>query len=220
MNGAKRPNIVLILADDMGFSDIGCTGAEIRTPTLGRLAKGGALLSAMYNCARCCPTRAFLLTGLYPHKAGIGHMVMNFGTEAYQGFLRDDTMTIAEVLRLGGYRTLMSGKWHIGGDMDSRLFKSWRPGTEGHPTPRQRGFDHFFGTLDGACSFFEPHYMMSDDTRTSIDPGSFYMTDTITDKALEMVEANAEEDAPFFLYMVYTAPHWPLHAWEEDIAMT
>ncbi len=215
---AKRPNIVLILADDMGFSDLGCTGAEIKTPTLDRLAGGGALLSAMYNCARCCPTRASLLTGLYPHKAGIGHMVMNFGTAAYQGFLRDDSATIAEVLRQGGYRTLMSGKWHVGGDNDARLCDSWTPGAAGYPTPRQRGFDRFFGTLDGACSFFEPHYVMSDDQRTTIEPGSFYMTDAITDKALEMVEANAEEEAPFFLYLAYTAPHWPLHAWPEDVA--
>ncbi len=213
-----RPNIVLILADDMGFADLGCTGAEIRTPTLDRLAARGALLSAMYNCARCCPTRAALLTGLYPHKAGIGHMGLNFGTQAYQGYLRDDNATIAECLRLGGYRTLMSGKWHVGGDNDARFCDRWTPGAEGHPTPRQRGFDRFFGTLDGACSFFEPHYVMSDDRRTFVEPGSFYMTDAITDRALEMVSANAGEEAPFFLYLAYTAPHWPLHAWEEDIA--
>lgn len=211
-----RPNIVLILADDMGFSDLGCTGAEIRTPTLDRLAAGGVLLSAMYNCARCCPTRAALLTGLYPHKAGIGHMVMDFGTPAYQGYLREDTATLAEALKPGGYRTLMSGKWHVGGDLDARLAARWRPGAEGHPMPRQRGFDRFYGTLDGACSFFEPHYVMADDSRTEIEPGSFYMTDAISDRAVAMIEAAAEE--PFFLYLAYTAPHWPLHAWPEDVA--
>jgi len=217
MGGAvKKPNIVLILADDMGFSDLGCTGAEIRTPSLDRLAADGVLLSAMYNCARCCPTRAALLTGLYPHKAGIGHMVMNFGTPAYQGFLRDDAATIAEVLRSGGYRTLMSGKWHVGGDLDAKVCERWRPGAEGHPMPRQRGFDRFYGTLDGACSFFEPHYVMADDARTTIEPGSFYMTDAISDRAVAMIEESA--DQPFFLYLAYTAPHWPLHAWSEDVA--
>ncbi|MEO1192303.1 MAG: arylsulfatase [Pseudomonadota bacterium] len=215
---SKRPNIVLILADDMGFSDLGCTGAEIRTPTLDRLAQGGALLSAMYNCARCCPTRAALLTGLYPHKAGIGHMVMDFGTKAYQGFLREDAATIAEVLRLGGYRTLMSGKWHVGGDLDARLCDQWRLGSEGHPTPRQRGFDRFFGTLDGGGSFWEPHYVMSDDSRTSIELGSFYLTDAISDRAVSMIEEEPEGEKPFFLYLAYTAPHWPLHAWPEDVA--
>lgn len=215
---ARRPNIVLILADDMGFADLGCTGAEIRTPNLDRLARNGALLSALYNCARCCPTRAALLTGLYPHRAGIGHMVMDFGTPAYRGYLRDDCVTIAEVLKSGGYRTLMSGKWHVGGDLDARLADSWRPGASGHPMPRQRGFDRFFGTLDGACSFFEPHYVMADDARTEIEPGSFYMTDAISDRAVAMIEEGEAEGAPFFLYLAYTAPHWPLHAWPEDIA--
>ncbi len=217
-SSARQPNIVLILADDMGFSDLGCTGAEIRTPVLDRLAGGGVLLSAMYNCARCCPTRAALLTGLYPHKAGIGHMVVNFGTPAYQGYLRDDSATIAEVLRTGGYRTLMSGKWHVGGDLDARHADVWRLGGEGHPMPRQRGFDRFFGTLDGACSFFEPHYVMADDARTAVEPGSFYLTDAISDRAVGMIESAMGDDQPFFLYLAYTAPHWPLHAWEEDIA--
>ena len=187
----KRPNIVVILADDMGFADLGCTGSEIRTPTLDKLADDGLLLSAMYNCGRCCPTRASLLTGLYPQEAGIGHMGTNLGSPAYQGYLREDAVTIAEHLRAGGYKTLMSGKWHVGGDYPAREYDRWTPGTSDHPTPRQRGFDRFYGLLDGAAHFFAPHVM---------------------------VEDAVAEDSPFFLYLAHTAPHWPLHAPHEDIA--
>ena len=214
----SRPNIILILCDDMGFSDLGCTGAEIRTPNIDSLAKNGVLMSAMYNCARCCPTRAALLTGLYPHNAGIGHMGVDAGTPAYQGFLRNDSATIAEVLRLAGYRTLMAGKWHVGGDFIAREVDSWRVGDLKHPTPRQRGFDRFYGTLDGATHFFSPHYVMEDDARVEVSPTDFYYTDAITDRALAMIEESVADDQPFFLYLAHTAPHWPLHAHEEDIA--
>lgn len=214
----KKPNVILILADDMGFADLGCTGSEIRTPNIDALARGGALLSAMYNCARCCPTRASLLTGLYPHDAGIGHMGANLGTPAYQGFLRNDSATIAEHLRAAGYRTLMSGKWHVAGDFESRDYDSWRPGDVEHPTPRQRGFDRFFGIMDGATHFFSPHYMMEDDSRVEVLPDDFYFTDAITNKAITMIEDAVEDEAPFFLYLAHTAPHWPLHAHPEDIA--
>ncbi|SPJ26572.1 arylsulfatase [Falsiruegeria mediterranea] len=214
----SRPNIILILADDMGFADLGCTGSEIRTPNIDALAKGGTLLSAMYNCARCCPTRASLLTGLYPHNAGIGHMGANLGTPAYQGFLRNDSATIAEHLRAAGYRTLMSGKWHVAGDFESRDYDSWRPGDIEHPTPRQRGFDRFFGIMDGATHFFSPHYMMEDDSRVEVLPDDFYFTDAITDKAITMIQDSVTDETPFFLYLAHTAPHWPLHAHPEDIA--
>ncbi|WP_164660884.1 arylsulfatase [Tropicibacter sp. Alg240-R139] len=214
----SRPNVILILADDMGFADLGCTGSEIRTPNIDALAKGGTLLSAMYNCARCCPTRASLLTGLYPHNAGIGHMGANLGTPAYQGFLRNDSATIAEHLRAAGYRTLMSGKWHVAGDFESRDYDSWRPGDVEHPTPRQRGFDRFFGIMDGATHFFSPHYMMEDDSRVEVLSEDFYFTDAITDKAIGMIEDAVEDEMPFFLYLAHTAPHWPLHAHPEDIA--
>jgi arylsulfatase A-like enzyme len=118
----------------MGFSDLGITGSEIRTPHIDSIARNGVLLSAMYNCARCCPTRASLLTSLYPHNAGIGHMGSNLGLVPYQGFLRNDSATIAEAMRLGGYRTLMSGKWHVGGDYTARLVDSWRVGDVEHWT--------------------------------------------------------------------------------------
>ena len=215
---AQQPNIVLILADDMGFSDIGCVGAEIRTPNLDRLAAGGLLLTQMYNAARCCPTRAALLTGLYPHKAGIGHMGAPLGTPAYQGYLREDAVTLAEALKPAGYRTLLAGKWHVGGDYDPRRADRWRPGEPGYPTPRQRGFDRFWGTLDGAGSFFAPHFVMRDDRRIEITADGFYMTDAVTDAAIDMVEEAAAARSPFFLYLGHAAPHWPLHAHEDDIA--
>ncbi|UWQ91149.1 arylsulfatase [Rhodobacteraceae bacterium M382] len=214
----RKPNVILILADDMGFADLGCTGSEIRTPNIDALARDGAMLSAMYNCARCCPTRASLLTGLYPHNAGVGHMGANLGTPAYQGFLRNDSATIAEHLRADGYRTLMSGKWHVAGDFESRDYDSWRPGDLEHPTPRQRGFDRFFGIMDGATHFFSPHYMMEDDSRVEVLPDNFYFTDAITEKAIGMIEDAVTDEQPFFLYLAHTAPHWPLHAHPEDIA--
>jgi arylsulfatase len=213
-----RPNIIVILADDMGFSDLGCLGSEIRTPNIDGLAANGLVFTSMYNCARCCPSRASLLTGLYPHKAGIGHMSADYGRPAYRGFLRNDAVTIAEVLRHAGYRTLMSGKWHVGGDFEPRDADHWSPGDLTHPTPRQRGFDRFYGVLDGAQSFFFPHYVMQDDRRVEITGDDFYLTDAVSDKAAAMIEEAARDRQPFFLYLAYTAPHWPLHAWPEDIA--
>ncbi|WP_299352578.1 arylsulfatase [uncultured Shimia sp.] len=217
-NPDTRPNVILILADDMGFADLGVTGSEIRTPNINALARDGVMLSAMYNCARCCPTRASLLTGLYPHNAGVGHMGANLGTPAYQGFLRNDSATIAEHLRASGYRTLMSGKWHVAGDFKARNIDSWKVGDVDHPTPRQRGFDHFYGIMDGATHFFSPHYMLEDDRRVEVVPDDFYFTDAITDKAIGMIEGAVSDEKPFFLYLAHTAPHWPLHAHPEDIA--
>jgi len=131
----KRPNIILILADDMGFSDIGCYGSEIRTPNLDRMAAGGIRFTQTYNCARCCPTRASLLTGLYPHQAGVGHMVNNWGLVPYQGYLRDDCVTLGEALREGGYRTMLSGKWHVGGIFSRNDPSNWAFGDPARPVP-------------------------------------------------------------------------------------
>lgn len=217
MSTEIRPNVILILADDLGFADLGVTGSEIRTPNIDALARDGVLLSAMYNCARCCPTRASLLTGLYPHNAGVGHMGANLGSPAYQGFLRNDSATIAEHLRANGYRTLMSGKWHVAGDFMAREVDSWRVGDVEHPTPRQRGFDRFYGIVDGVTHFFSPHYMLEDDSRVETFPDDFYFTDAITDKAIAMIEETPDAQ-PFFLYLAHTAPHWPLHAHPDDIA--
>ena len=215
---SAKPNVILILADDMGFADLGITGSEINTPNIDALARGGRLMTSMYNCARCCPTRASLLTGLYPHNAGVGHMGANLDTPAYQGFLRNDSATIAEHLRPAGYRTLMSGKWHVAGDFMAREVDSWRVGDVDHPTPRQRGFDRFYGIVDGVTHFFSPHYMLEDDSRVNVFPDDFYFTDAITDKAIGMIEESVQDEMPFFLYLAHTAPHWPLHAPPEDIA--
>lgn len=214
----KKPNVILILVDDMGFADLGITGSEIRTPNIDALARSGALLTSMYNCARCCPTRASLLTGLYPHNAGIGHMGANLGTPAYQGFLSNESATIAETLRASGYRTLMTGKWHVGGDFEARDLDNWRVGDVDHPTPCQRGFDRFYGILEGATHFFSPYAMMEDDSRVTAVPEGFYFTDAITEKAIGMIGDAVQDDCPFFLYLAHIAPHWPLHAPAEDIA--
>jgi len=203
----KRPNIILILADDMGFSDLGCYGSEIATPNLDRLAANGLRFTQFYNAARCCPTRASLLTGLYPHQAGMGDMVGDRGLPAYQGFLNDRCVTIAEALRQSGYHVLMSGKWHVGEDRPH-----W---------PLDRGFEHYFGLISGACSYFrlDPGRKMAVDNEPYVPPTSgFYMTDAITDHAVSWIDAYGRGDAPFFLYVAYTAPHFPLHALPEDIA--
>ena len=214
----KRPNIVLIMVDDMGYSDIGCYGAEIETPNLDRLGNQGVRFTQMYNCARCCPTRASLLTGLYPHQAGIGHMVGNYGLPEYQGYLRDDGVTMAEALRAGGYQTYMSGKWHVGGNYGANQPDTWQPGAPDHPLPVQRGFDHHYGMLGGAGSYFHPPYMARDDQIIHEGGGDYYITDAISQEAAAMIQHAAARPDPFFLYVAYTAPHWPLHALPEDIA--
>jgi len=224
----QPPNVVVILVDDMGYSDIGCYGSEIQTPNLNELARNGVRATQMYNCARCCPTRASLLTGLYPHQAGVGHMVQNRGTRAYQGYLRNDCVTMAEALRAGGYRTLMSGKWHVGGPYDALRPDTWEPGAPGHPTPLTRGFDRFYGTLEGGGSFFHPYTVMQGSADAAprfvggeygqVEETDFYYTDAISDNAITMIDAAVRDEQPFFLYLSYTAPHWPLHALPEDIA--
>ncbi|MEM6988829.1 MAG: sulfatase-like hydrolase/transferase, partial [Pseudomonadota bacterium] len=215
---AKQPNVVIVLVDDMGFSDIGATGSEIHTPQLDSLARNGALFSAMYNCGRCCPTRAALLTGVYPHRAGIGHMGANLGTQAYQGFLRDDCATLGENLRAAGYRTLLAGKWHVAGDFPARDTRDWPIGAPDHPVPTQRGFDRFYGILDGATHFYSPHCVLDGESPVAHFEDDYYFTDAITDKAINWLSEPQADDAPFFLYLGHAAPHWPLHALPNDIA--
>lgn len=208
----KRPNIVLILADDMGFSDIGCYGSEIETPNLNALARSGLRFTHFRNTARCCPSRSSLLTGLYAHQAGVGLMVEDRGRPAYQGYLNDRCATLAEVLRPAGYRTYMSGKWHVG---EKR--PHW---------PTDRGFDRYFGLISGACNYFRlddpdrPRQMALDDKPWQPPPTGFYMTDAIAEHAVEFLDthAHARSEQPFFLYTAFTAPHYPLHALPEDIA--
>jgi arylsulfatase len=205
----KRPNIILIMSDDMGYSDIGCYGGEINTPNLDKLAANGLRFTQFYNTSRCCPTRASLLTGLYPHQANIGHMTDAGHTlRPYIGDLSNKAMTIAEVLKLNGYSTYMSGKWHVTPYV--------KPEGPKHNWPRQRGFDKFFGTIIGAGSFYDPNSLTDDNTQ--IPPGeNFYYTDAISDKTVDYITQHKSDD-PYFIYVAYTAAHWPLHALPKDIA--
>lgn len=208
----KRPNIVVLLADDMGFSDIGCYGSEINTPNLNRLAREGMRFAQFRNTARCCPSRSSLLTGLYPHQAGVGLMVEDRGKPGYQGYLNERCATIGEVLRPAGYHTLMSGKWHVG---------EHRP-----HWPTDRGFEKYFGLISGACNYFRvddpdtrrSRQMALDDKPWTPPPTGFYMTDAIADHAIQFIDSHGRGEQPFFLYTAFTAPHYPLHALPEDIA--
>lgn len=219
----KRPNIILILADDMGFSDLGCYGSEIPTPNLDTLAAGGLRFTQFYNTPRCCPSRAALLTGLYPQEAGVGGMMEDRGLPGYHGELNDHCVTIAEVLRAAGYHTMMVGKWHlchIVFDGKKQLnFETDEPYWENKSDwPLQRGFEEYYGTIHGVCSYFEPFSLVSNNVPIKPDATNFYYTDSITAHAIADIDEHANGDKPFFMYVAYTAPHWPLQAPEADIA--
>lgn len=204
-----RPNVLLILLDDLGFSDLGCYGGEIPTPNIDRLAAGGVRMSQFYNSARCCPSRASLMTGLHPHQTGIG----SFSTErpdrrrgpAYLGHLNDRCVTLAEVLKTAGYQTYMVGKWHL------EL-----------PGPIEHGFDEFYGYTRGyAQDQWSPdRYQRLPEgrrpERTYAD-GQFYATDVFTDYALEFLRQSRQKDAPWFLYLAHSSPHFPVQAPAESV---
>lgn len=205
-SGAQRPNIVLIMCDDMGFSDIGCYGGEIETPNLDRLAKDGMRFRTFYNNAKCEHTRASLLTGRWWHQVGASATI------------HYSAPTFGERMRAAGYRTLMTGKWHAG------------------QTPYQRGFDRYYGLTDGCCNFWNPgqarnggpeparkrlrRWANDDQQWTPFTPESkdFYTTDAFTDYAIDYLDQYKDETNPFLLYVAYTAPHYPLHASEQDVA--
>jgi arylsulfatase len=222
----RRPNVVVILADDLGWSDLGCYGGEIKTPNLDRLAANGLRFTRFYNAGRCCPTRASLLTGLHPHQAGIGAMTFDRGLPGYRGELRQDTPTLAEVLRRGGYRTAMAGKWHVsltkeGPNHLRHLNNQEIAETFADPAsyPTARGFERYFGCIWGVVNFFDPFSLVEGEKPVRSVPRDFYMTDATTDRALGYVdEFHRKPEQPFFLYLAYTAPHWPLHARPEDLA--
>ena len=212
-----RPNIVLIMVDDMGYSDLGAFGSEISTPNLDKLATEGIRLREFYNNSICAPTRASLLTGQYQHKAGVGYFDVNLGLPAYQGYLNRESLTVGEVLRSGGYSTLLSGKWHVGRDS-----LAW---------PKQRGFDRFYGILGGASDYFDtkplpfgnspyPVTLLKDNIRQYPKDNSYYFTDEIGNNAVSFLDEQQQNTPgkPFFLYVAFTAPHWPLQALPEDIA--
>jgi arylsulfatase len=211
-NGNK-PNFVIILLDDMGFADLSCYGGPIPTPNIDRLAKGGVRMSQMYNCARSCPTRASLLTGLYPQQAGVGHMVYDrskeAGSNSYQGYLNNSCVTLAEVMSENGYYTAMAGKWHVGHHKGV--------------TPISRGFEHALHSANGGFYFYnDPKAIMyiddkqvkSNDSRL---PAQWYSTDLLTTYAMKYAGQAKQQAKPFMLYLSYNGAHFPLQAPENLI---
>lgn len=227
-NRQEPPNILIIMADDMGYSDVGSYGGEISTPNIDRLAENGLRLTQFYNMARCCPTRASLLTGLYPHEAGVGAMTFDRGQAGYRGFLTDNTATIAEILGGAGYQTGMVGKWHLSltqrrADPEEQL--RWLAHLDDYGTfsdtstyPAARGFDDYFGNIWGVVDYFDPFSLVNGFEAVPEVPDDYYYTDAINDSAASYVRRYSRQDSPFFLYVAHTAPHWPLHALPEDIA--
>ena len=190
-----RPNIIVIMTDDMGYSDLGCFGGEIRTPNLDRLAGDGLRFTNFYSENMCWVSRAALLTGIY-HR-----------TSMVDDGLHPRCVTLPKVLQQHGYQTRMSGKWHLAGKNNSTY-------------PMDRGFQDFYGILGGAASFFAPHSLSRNRKNVeheAIDNPDYYFTTAISDEAVRMVH-ETKPDAPMFLYVAYTAAHWPLHAPDKDIA--
>lgn len=222
VHAAGKPSILLILADDLGYSDLGCYGGEIRTPNLDRLARQGVRFTQAYSATRCCPSRAALLTGLYPHQAHVGDMVDEYArrvretldSPAYSDRLNPNAPTIAEALRDAGYRTCMAGKWHLGYRRDER--------------PVARGFERSFSLIEGAMNYHGfgiqhtgsvTNMPMALDAQPFVPPRQgFFATDAFTDFAVLFIESQKGRTEPFFVYAAYTAPHWPLHARPEAIA--
>lgn len=215
-----RPNFLVIVADDLGFSDIGAFGGEINTPNLDRLAHGGIRLTDFHSAPACSPTRAMLLTGTDHHVAGIGTMLEmaapDFqGAPGYEGYLNDRVVALPELLRDAGYLTLMSGKWHLGDTIDR--------------SPWARGFDRSFALLPAGASHYGtrgggglspvPTMFTEDDQFVTVGE-DFYSSDAYTDTLLQYLGDRPEspEDQPFFAYLPFQAPHWPLHAPQETIA--
>lgn len=223
----QRPNVIIIMADDLGYSDIGCYGGEVETPNLDKLAANGLRFSQFYNTSRCCPTRASLLTGLYNHRAGIGNMSFDQHTPGYRGYLTENTITLAELLKTAGYNTGMVGKWHVANTRelpDKKEHIKWLNHQVYHDTfaalkqyPVNRGFDKFYGTIWGVVNFFDPFSLVNGDKPVKDVPEDYYYTDALNDSACSYITDFSQKQQPFFLYVAHTAPHWPLHALAEDI---
>ena len=222
---AERPNIMLIVVDDMGYSDLGCFGGEISTPNIDGLASNGIRFTQFYNCGRSCPSRGALLTGMYAQQCGITGMGVSLNTQC---------VTIPEALKSAGYRTAMSGKWHLSltqaiGGNNSADQLAWlshqntfnnRPFAPLETYPCNRGFDEHWGTIWGVCNHFDPFSLVHNEEAIYTDdiPDDFYSTDFVTEKAITMLDDLSAQDDPFFMYVSFNAPHWPLHAKPEDIA--
>lgn len=200
----KKPNIILILADDLGYSDLGAYGSEISTPNLDRLAKQGLRLQEFYNNSICAPTRASLLTGQYQHKAGVGYFSNDLGLPAYQGYINAESLTLAEVLKSNGYSTITSGKWHVSGKNVS--------------LPWQRGFDDVYPRDEDSAGSGAPQEKTIVTDNEGFILSDYFQTNLITKNAVKFIDDESKKENPFFLYLAYTAPHWPLVALPEDIA--
>ncbi len=222
-----RPNIVVIMADDLGYSDLGCYGGEVQTPNLDALAADGLRFSQFYNTSRCCPSRASLLTGLYNHQAGIGGMTTDEHQPGYRGHINDSSVTLAEVLKEAGYHTGMVGKWHVSNTIvqdDPQAQLAWLNHQEFHSAfspleqyPVSRGFEKYYGNIWGVVDFFDPFSLLNGKEAVRSVPKGYYHTDAINDSSAAYIRHFAQDDQPFFLYVAHTAPHWPLMALPEDI---
>lgn len=214
----ERPNIIVIMTDDMGYSDLGSFGGEIETPNLDKLAHDGVRFTQFYNTARCCPSRAALLTGNYSHQAGVGHMLRRTGHPGYSDHLSTDTVTMGEVLQQAGYNTYAVGKWHVARSINKN-------GPKDH-WPLQRGFEKYYGIITGASSFFDPATLCRGNQYITVandpeyKPENYYFTDAIADNAIKYIDEHKAEspENPFFMYVAFTAAHWPMHAPEDEIA--
>ena len=223
-NKESKPNILVILADDMGFSDLGCYGGEIHTPNLDKLAAEGLRFTHFYNTSRSCPTRASLLTGLYQHQAGIGRMTFDDNQPGYRGTMTHNGVTIAEALKENGYQTAWVGKWHIAETPLRPDQRQWLAHQVQHDEfapkdnyPINRGFQDCYGTIYGVVDYFDPFSLISGDKPVNSVPDDYYSTIALADTAVAYVNKYAETDKPFFMYLAFHSPHWPLHALPEDI---
>jgi arylsulfatase len=222
-----QPNVILILADDLGYSDLGCYGGEVHTPNLDYLAANGIRFTRFYNTSRCCPTRAALLTGLYNQQAGVGEMTTDRNQPGYRGYLTENSVTLAEVLKNAGYRTAMTGKWHVSNTIEQptkeEQFK-WLSHQASHPYfspveqyPVNRGFEKYYGNIFGVVDFFDPFSLVNGTRPVEKVSAGYYHTDAINDSAASYIQEFSKDDKPFFIYVAHTAPHWPLQAFSEDI---
>jgi len=208
-----KPNIILIMADDMGYSDLGFMGSGIETPNIDGLADNGMIFNQFYNAGRCCPTRASLLTGLYAHNADLGWMTASdYGRPGYKGAISKNSVTIAQVLKSAGYANYMTGKWHVTYD------KNMVADADNSNWPIQRGFDSYYGMLSGGGGYFKPTTLTKDNERLT-PPEGFYLTEEINNSTIDILENHykTKKDTPYFFYVAHYAPHRPLHALEEDI---
>lgn len=220
----KRPNILVILADDLGYSDIGCYGGEVKTPNLDRLAENGVRFTHFYNTSRSCPTRASLLTGLYPHQAGVGRMTFDDHKPGYRGTMTHNGVTIAEVLKENNYNTAWVGKWHVAETPLRPDQRQWLAHQVKHDEfapkenyPINRGFQDCYGTIYGVVDYFDPFSLIHGEDLVESVPDNYYSTIALSDTAVAYVNKYAKSDKPFFMYLAYHSPHWPLHALPEDI---